>query len=602
MNRNDIKTIIKERFYEKDVQENEIELFTKYHLSEKIGENEKIQLIDIYNRLMNINKQSLSKKIDTKKVKTLIMFLSISPIKNDNQLEDLLDENILNKNLRIFENIEEFIIIYSSGSEKFLDLLQKEYVGIKFTLVFADFSFGYNDIERKITYLLKDKTITRENTIIDLTLGMKYVSIFFYKLAIENDLYAINWYMEQLPVYKKIENSDKYEILDKKFFKRLPFTAKLKVMIEPRKENAKIYSKINSGIRSFNFSLVENLYEKVGNRNMSVFFKELAKLYSFENMISLDSDNFYESLEEFFKEITDKTTKDIIIQGNIKTFLEHMFALIYYEETPEEIEEDDEVIREYESRNFSWKTKFLKLFSIDEKTVDDKASYLFFKRNRIYFYFVLAYFQNYKNKKLYSYDRFLLKIVENILKELREKDITISKEKILNNPRLLLNKDYSKDIENMDTRNILTESIKGDFYFKNNILFIEKFGLSINVKEYQELSFINGKGFKLLLELLENPEESIEGKVLYGKLNNLSGKADELEDEENEKKKKRFRKVISDLKKKRIKDFNENIKEIAKDQGIVIPDIIICDKYKNSKLESDHQHYIKINPEIYNLI
>ena len=227
MNRNDIKTIIKERFYEKDVQENEIELFTKYHLFEKIGENEKIQLIDIYNRLMNINKQSLSKKIDTKKVKTLIMFLSISPIKNDNQLEDLLDENILNKNLRIFENIEEFIIIYSSGSEKFLDLLQKEYVGIKFTLVFADFSFGYNNIERKITYLLKDKTITRENTIIDLTLGMKYVSIFFYKLAIENDLYAINWYMEQLPVYKKIENSDKYEILDKKFFKRLPFTTKL---------------------------------------------------------------------------------------------------------------------------------------------------------------------------------------------------------------------------------------------------------------------------------------------------------------------------------------------------------------------------------------
>ena len=594
MNRNDIKTIIKERFYEKDVQENEIELFTKYHLSEKIGENEKIQLIDIYNRLMNINKQSLSKKIDTKKVKTLIMFLSISPIKNDNQLEDLLDENILNKNLRIFENIEEFIIIYSPGSEKFLDLLQKEYVGIKFTLVFADFSFGYNDIERKITYLLKDKTITRENTIIDLTLGMKYVSIFFYKLAIENDLYAINWYMEQLPVYKKIENSDKYEILDKKFFKRLPFTAKLKVMIEPRKENAKIYSKINSGIRSFNFSLVENLYEKVGNRNMSVFFKELDKLFSFENMVTLDSENFFESLEEFFKEITDKTTKDIIIQGNIKTFLEHMFALIYYEESSLE---DDESYSE--PRNFSWKEKFLKLFSISEKSVEEKAVNLSFDRNKVYYYyFVLIFFQNYKSKKLYSYDRFLLKMVENILKELGE-EITVSKEKILNNPKLLFDINISEYLENMDTRNILTESIKGDFYFKNNILFIEKFGLSINVKEFPQLDFISGKGFRVLSDLLENPNDDIKGKNLYGKLTNIPGKNDSMENKEN--KKNRFRRNLDSVK-KRIKDFNENIKEIAKNQEIIIPDIIIYKKETNSDPDSDLQHSIKINPEIYNLI
>lgn len=594
MNRNNIKNIIKERFGDENIQENEIELFTKYHLSEKIGENEKIQLIDIYGRLMNINKQSLSKKIDTKKIKTLIIFLSISPIKSDDQLEDILDENILNKNLRIFENIEEFIVIYSSESEKFLDLLQKEYVGIKFTPIFANFSFGYNDIERKISYILKDRFITKENTIIDLTLGMKYVSIFFYKLAIENDLYAINWYIEQLPVYKRIDNGDKYEILDKKFLKRLPFTTKLKVMIEPRKENAKIYSKINLGIRDFNFSLVENLYEKVGNRNMAVFFRELSKLYSFENMITLDSENFYDSLEEFFKEITDKTTKDIAIQGKIKTFLEHMFSLIYYEENIDEEDIDDR-----EPRNFSWKTKFLKLFSIDEKIVaDKKAPYLFFERNKIYFYLVLTFFKNYKNKKLYSYDRFLSKLVDNILKELGEDKKIVEKEKILKNPKLLFDKDTSDELENIDTRNILTENIKGDFYFKNNILFIEKFGFSVNVKEFPELVFIWRKGFKILVELLENPEESIEGKALYGKLNNLSGKGDEFEDE---KEKNRFRRNLSKLKDK-IKDFNENIKEIAKKDNIILPDIILYEKDIYKRTDVDFQHSIKINPEIYNLI
>ena len=116
MNRNDIKKIIKEHFIKNQISENQVELFTKYHLNEKIGENEKIQLIDNYNNIIKNNKQILSQKIDTDKIKTLIMFLSISPIKNKNEIENILDENILNKNLKVFENIQEFIIIYSSES------------------------------------------------------------------------------------------------------------------------------------------------------------------------------------------------------------------------------------------------------------------------------------------------------------------------------------------------------------------------------------------------------------------------------------------------------------------------------------------------------
>ena len=589
MNRNDIKTIIKERFYEKDVQENEIELFTKYHLSEKIGENEKIQLIDNYNNIIKNNKQILSQKIDTDKIKTLIMFLSISPIKNKNEIENILDENILNKNLKVFENIQEFIIIYSSESKQYFELLEKEYVGINFTPILADFSNGYNDIERKVKYILKDRDITKENTIIDLTLGMKYVSIFFYKLAVENDIYAINWYTEQLIAYEKNGDKDEYSIPNNKFFKRLPFTTRLKIMIEPRKENSRIYSQINTGIKEYNFSLVENLYEKVGNKNMKIFFRELKKLYSFENMITLDRDNFYNSLEDFFRELTDNITKDIIIQGKIKKFLEYMFALIYYEENNEEEEE-------LEPRNFSWKTKFLKLFSFDEKSIADKASYLFFERDKIYFYLVLEFFKNNKREDFYSYDRFLLKMISSILRELDEPDIP--KEKLLKNSKMIFDINIDEELENIDTKNILTENIKGDFYFKNNILYIEKFGLSINVKEYSELDFIWKKGFKLLLELLEIPDEEINGKILYGKLTNLSKKADYLEDE---KEKGRFRKNLTTLKNK-IKDFNQNIKEIAKKDNIILPDIIIYQKDTYKTTEVDFQHSIKINPEIYNLI
>lgn len=517
------------------------------------------------------------------------MFLSISPIKNKNEIENILDENILNKNLKVFENIQEFIIIYSSESKQYFELLEKEYVGINFTPILADFSNGYNDIERKVKYILKDRDITKENTIIDLTLGMKYVSIFFYKLAVENDIYAINWYTEQLIAYEKNGDKDEYSIPNNKFFKRLPFTTRLKIMIEPRKENSRIYSQINTGIKEYNFSLVENLYEKVGNKNMKIFFRELKKLYSFENMITLDRDNFYNSLEDFFRELTDNITKDIIIQGKIKKFLEYMFALIYYEENNEEEEE-------LEPRNFSWKTKFLKLFSFDEKSIADKASYLFFERDKIYFYLVLEFFKNNKREDFYSYDRFLLKIISSILKELDELDIP--KEKLLKNSKMIFDINIDEELENIDTKNILTENIKGDFYFKNNILYIEKFGLSINVKEYSELDFIWKKGFKLLLELLEIPDEEINGKILYGKLTNLSKKADYLEDE---KEKGRFRKNLTTLKNK-IKDFNQNIKEIAKKDNIILPDIIIYQKDTYKTTEVDFQHSIKINPEIYNLI
>lgn len=589
MNRNDIKKIIKEHFVENQIPENQVELFTKYHLNEKIGENEKIQLIDNYNNIIKNNKQILSQKIDTDKIKTLIMFLSISPIKNKNEIENILDENILNKNLKVFENIQEFIIIYSSESKQYFELLEKEYVGINFTPILADFSNGYNDIERKVKYILKDRDITKENTIIDLTLGMKYVSIFFYKLAVENDIYAINWYTEQLIAYEKNGDKDEYSIPNNKFFKRLPFTTRLKIMIEPRKENSRIYSQINTGIKEYNFSLVENLYEKVGNKNMKIFFRELKKLYSFENMITLDRDNFYNSLEDFFRELTDNITKDIIIQGKIKKFLEYMFALIYYEENNEEEEE-------LEPRNFSWKTKFLKLFSFDEKSISDKASYLFFERDKIYFYLVLEFFKNNKREDFYSYDRFLLKMISSILRELDEPDIP--KEKLLKNSKMIFDINIDEELENIDTKNILTENIKGDFYFKNNILYIEKFGLSINVKEYSELDFIWKKGFKLLLELLEIPDEEISGKILYGKLTNLSKKADYLEDE---KEKGRFRKNLTTLKNK-IKDFNQNIKEIAKKDNIILPDIIIYQKDTYKTTEVDFQHSIKINPEIYNLI
>ena len=589
MNRNDIKKIIKEHFIKNQISENQVELFTKYHLNEKIGENEKIQLIDNYNNIIKNNKQILSQKIDTDKIKTLIMFLSISPIKNKNEIENILDENILNKNLKVFENIQEFIIIYSSESKQYFELLEKEYVGINFTPILADFSNGYNDIERKVKYILKDRDITKENTIIDLTLGMKYVSIFFYKLAVENDIYAINWYTEQLIAYEKNGDKDEYSIPNNKFFKRLPFTTRLKIMIEPRKENSRIYSQINTGIKEYNFSLVENLYEKVGNKNMKIFFRELKKLYSFENMITLDRDNFYNSLEDFFRELTDNITKDIIIQGKIKKFLEYMFALIYYEENNEEEEE-------LEPRNFSWKTKFLKLFSFDEKSIADKASYLFFERDKIYFYLVLEFFKNNKREDFYSYDRFLLKMISSILRELDEPDIP--KEKLLKNSKMIFDINIDEELENIDTKNILTENIKGDFYFKNNILYIEKFGLSINVKEYSELDFIWKKGFKLLLELLEIPDEEISGKILYGKLTNLSKKADYLEDE---KEKGRFRKNLTTLKNK-IKDFNQNIKEIAKKDNIILPDIIIYQKDTYKTTEVDFQHSIKINPEIYNLI
>lgn len=590
MDRNNIKSIIKKQFLENEISENDLELFTKYHLNEKLGENEKIQLIGIYNKVIKENENFISQKINIDNIDKIIMFLSISPIKSKNDLEDIIDENLFNKNLKIFKNIKEFILLYSRETEETLEMLKKEYVGIKITGILTDFSKGYNCIDNAMQQIIQEKNINHDNTIIDLTLGMKYVTVFFYKLAVENDIYAINWYTEQLLSYEKIQDKDEYRLIDKKFFKRLPFTTKLKIMIEPRKENSKIYSKINEGIENYNFSLVESMYSKVGNREMELFFKNLSKLYSFENMITLDVDNFYETLEKILEDITNKISRENIISGKIKEYLEYIYSLVYYEK---DIEDLDEI----EPRNFSWKNKFLKIFSIDEKNVDNKASYLFFKRSEIYYYLVIKYLKIRQKENLYSYDRFLLQISGAILREL-ETNKKITKEKLLENPKLLFDIDIDEDLEKIDPQKILIESVKGDFYFRNNILYIEKFQLSININEYPELSFMKNKGFKLLLELLENPDREIQGKILYGKLGKLSNDSDEVE---SEKIQGRFRKNLTVMK-DRIKDFNENIKEIAKKDNIILPDVIIYEKSINKNIDVDLKHCIKINPEIYKIV
>ena len=588
MKREDIKFKIKEILSPLKYSENEYELFLKYHLNEKIYQNEKLDLNTLYLNKIKENKDKIDKKIKTIKINKLIGALSMAPLKSEN----ILDENVFNKNLRIFPNIKEFILIYTKENENKLEQLKRMYNGIVITGIKVDFLSGNNILDKALKNLKKEKDITKENTVIDLTLGTKFMTIYFYKLAIETGINSINWKLSQLPEYREIKEKNSYERLSRNALKRIPLSLSLDIVIEPRKENINVYEEINNSINEWNFKGVESCYRQLGNRNLELFFKELSNIYSIENLITLDYLNFYEQVEISFEKLSISLFKNLELE-KLKDFVLIMLSLIIFEETGyEEISE--------EPRNFVWLEKIKNLFNITAGEILNTACYLFDQRENIYYYIVIKYFDNKSKNKNDSYLFFLRKIRKNILKELyptnkNNRNLLNKIEKNL--AEILFEENIMEDLDKIMPK-VFKETVNSDFYLRGDILFIEKYGVSLNIKNIKELNFVTKKGFKLIRELLESLNREISGKILYGK---LSQKNDRLDIDENiQRKSGRFKTNLTRLKSK-IKDFNKNIREtVKKEKSIIIPDIIIYEKLI-SKEESDYKHKIKVNPEIYTL-
>lgn len=609
MKREEIKNQIKNlcKLELKELNETEAELFTKYHLEETLTETDKINLSKFYLNSIEENKTEINKKIDTSKIERLISFVSLSPINS----ESILDENILNKNIRIFPNLKEFILLYSKESENAFITIKERYSDINVVGIPVNFNTSPTKLNKLTGNILGKGNISKENTIIDITLGMKFVTIFFYKFAVENNITAINWFESQLNTYELKEDS--YEIIRKNLFKRIPATSNLKIMIEPRKENVKIYNQINESIKNFDFKSTESYYNKIGNKNLEIFFRELSKIYSLENMITLNPDKFFQDIESSLEILTEELVQDEDSINKIRRYLISLASLIIYEDFDDSNEEN---YSEIEKRNFFWFDKFLRKFSLEKKEIEDKAGVLIGNKVNIFYYLAIQFLEiKFNNSQEYATKLFVKKFKENIIFDINPKFNSKEKENIkiiLNDSKALkefiFEYDIDEELKELLPTNIFRESINGDFYFKNFVLIIEKFDLSINTKEYESLSFVDKKGFSLLKYLLENPLQEISGKVLFSKIvpnESIEHQYCEEENEDNEKENakkisNRFKRNLSTVKNK-IKDFNENIKFIAEENGIIIEDIIIYEKSKTIT-ESDFAHSIKINPNLYTIV
>lgn len=551
-------------------------ILLKYSLEEKLSDEEKTELEKIYLENLQKQRKRIANKIKLENIEILISYVSYSYSEN----EKIYFENILEKNLRIFPNIKCFLLIYSKETEEILKKTKVKFKNVDVNGILLEEVTSAHIQSNIQKYISKFKP-NKNNSIIDITLGMKIITVYLYKLAVERGIFSINWQESQIPKYIYCEKQDEY--IKDIGMRRYPFNTKLELMIEPEKENIKIYEYINKSLKKFEFSATESYYNQIGNSGMENFYRELSKIFSFQNMLSLDGENFYSQMENFFIKLSEnrELSRENILK--LKPFLSNLLSLILFESSEENIE----------TRSFFWLDRFLTKFQIKSDELLENG-FLSEYREKIYYFFILKYFESKKEEEnSYYYEKFIKDLRKNILKELRV-DEKEGKDFLRDgNIFELLDIDIEDIVENLNPSISLTESIKGDFYFENKVLYIEKYNLKIDCEKDERINFINNKGADILRELMKNYTVTFGGRELFERLAKYKNDESELA------RSNRFRKNLTVLKNK-AKDFNNHLKEIGREEGIELGELILYQKIEEK--ESNYSHQFQINPKFYTLV
>ena len=554
----------------KNFTEDETEVLVKYLAGDNLTQKEIKELEKIYLKNMWKQKKDIDEKIETSKIRGLISCVSFSY----NETLEKYKENTYDRNLNIFTELDTFFLLYTKETEENFKKIESRYSNVNVIGVLVT-DYTFLSIQNGINEILKKLKLDKNNCIIDITLGMKMITICLYKLAVENEIKAINWQEIQVKNFKTPG------------VKNFPFNSKLNIMIEPRKENMKMYAEINDLLEKYNFDGVASFYNRLNNEDMQFFYKNLAKLFSFEVMINLDYTLFYKRVEEFFVNLCEKKEYKREFKIQVRNFLINFLRVIV-------INEDGDFIE------YPWLDSFLKLFQITEEDIYSDDSYLNEYKEHIYFYFVLKYFQakmKVNSEENYYYTKFINDIKKNIVAELdvddKEKENKFMKEN--GEIEELFEIDLNQALKEMTPELSLKENLNGEFYFKNNVIYIEKYNLKIDITGDKRLKFLNNKGSDLIREILETPREKIEKDILFKKL----AKYNVGESEEN--RQNRFRKNLTTFKNK-VETLNKTIKEIGKEQGLELDNIILYEKNKRFYGKSDYSHAFYVNSKYYILM
>ena len=270
----------------------------------KIDENNfnlKIFEEDFKNHLSNEKKLLEEDGVDTSEITKIVSAFSHSYSENS-----ILEELPFEKDLRIFPNIKTLYLLYTDQTEsKFLEYKEASKYRDKITIEGILIENSIEMLYKEIVKLIQDGKISKNNTVLDTTLGFKEIGIVFYRISVEKQIKSINWRETMLPNYKPVDDNKNEFVKGKGQGPRMSLVTKLNLMKEPLEESNRIYRKINENILKVNCKAVSDLYEVVGIDDLRFFYEEIGKLFNFFKMLEYNEDieNFYSDLNEALKKI-----------------------------------------------------------------------------------------------------------------------------------------------------------------------------------------------------------------------------------------------------------------------------------------------------------
>ena len=594
--KNEDNTLNEEGKILKDIYLGELNLDTNLINNEKYRE----KLTNIY--INRIEKQKINVNFQREKITTLVSTVSFTRI-NDN----ILDELPIEKSLKIFNEIKNIYLFHTKAAiENYLKIKEK-LTKKGYNVIGEEVDETLTEIRKYLHKILREE-LNKDETIVDITAGIKISSISMYKFAVENGIRAINWKEIQLPRY----NANTYEKEERT--DRIVFSTRLEILKEALEESRQILTDINDALDREEYAILARYYDKLDRKDEAFFFENLAKLFNLENFLALDSENFYKQLKEFLDNILSYRNFDKNISDKIRPFI---LLLKVISDTDEDGKFDEKFLDKDEDSDFlmNYYKEEIKNFKIvdgdfvdysllmedqeDQDQDEDDNSQKFLKKRELYYYLALKFLERkYTDTNLEG--NILESIKGKVLEHLKTSEFEKFEEELERNGisfEIFYENLFEKYNSEEDLKNILNLfNIKEKFeeiltkpatFVDKNIFRLEDYNIEIDFQkedEFKEKESINHKFYRQILRaILETKNYSIKEsdlkKIEYFK--NLTKKEG--------KKVSTFETRISTFKNKFYKKLNEAIRRKI---GEEVEDFIMVEELKNDTLYKINEKFL----------
>lgn len=596
--KNEDNTLNEEGKILKDIYSTELKLDTNLINNEKYRE----KLTNIY--INRIEKQKINVNFQREKITTLVSTVSFTRI-NDN----ILDELPIEKSLKIFNKIKNIYLFHTKAAiENYLKIKEK-LTKKGYNVIGEEVDETLTEIRKYLHKILREE-LNKDETIVDITAGIKISSISMYKFAVENGIRAINWKEIQLPRY----NANTYEKEERT--DRIVFSTRLEILKEALEESRQILTDINDALDREEYAILARYYDKLDRKDEAFFFENLAKLFNLENFLALDSENFYKQLKEFLDNILSYKNFDKNISDKIRPFI---LLLKVISDTDEDGKFDEKFLDKDDDSDFlmNYYEEEMKNFKIvdgdfvdysllmedqedqDQDEDEDDNSQKFLKKRELYYYLALKFLERkYTNTNLEG--NILESIKGKVLEHLKTSEFEKFEEELERNGisfEIFYENLFEKYNSEEDLKNILNLfNIKEKFeeiltkpatFVDKNIFRLEDYNIEIDFQkedEFKEKESINHKFYRQILRaILETKNYSIKEsdlkKIEYFK--NLTKKEG--------KKVSTFETRISTFKNKFYKKLNEAIRRKI---GEEVEDFIMVEELKNDTLYKINEKFL----------